>query len=45
MIAFIVSAAALGLAFVAALLIPRRAAAHVVPHGYERLGEPATARS
>ncbi len=44
-IAFIVSAAALGLAFVAALLIPRRAAAHVVPHGYERLGEPATARS
>ena len=32
-IAFIVSAAALGLAFAAALLIPRRATAQVVPHG------------
>jgi EmrB/QacA subfamily drug resistance transporter len=41
--AFIVSAAALGLAFAAALLIPRRAGAPVVPHGYERLGEPARA--
>jgi hypothetical protein len=44
-IAFIVSAGALGLAFAAALLIPRRAKAPIVPHGYERLGEPATARS
>jgi MFS family permease len=42
-IAFIVSAAALGFAFAAALLIPRRAATAVVPHGYERLGEPAPA--
>jgi EmrB/QacA subfamily drug resistance transporter len=42
-IAFIVSAAALGLAFAAALLIPRRAAAAVVPHGHDRLGEPAPA--
>jgi EmrB/QacA subfamily drug resistance transporter len=41
--AFLVSAAALGLAFVAALLIPRRAVAPIVPHGYERLGEPARA--
>jgi MFS family permease len=44
-IAFIVSAAALGLAFAAALLIPRRGTAAVVPHGYDRLGEPVTARS
>lgn len=42
-IAFLVSAAALGLAFAAALLIPRRAAAPVLPHGYERLGEPVRA--
>jgi len=38
-VAFVVSAAALGLAFLAALLIPRRPLASVVPHGYERLGE------
>jgi MFS family permease len=44
-IAFFVSAAALGLAFAAALLIPRRSAVPVTPHGYERLGEPVTARS
>ena len=45
--AFLVSAAALGLAFAAALLIPGRAPATVVPDGYERLGEPvgAAARS
>ena len=43
-VAFVVSAGALGLAFCAALLIPRRGqAAAVVPHGYERLGEPARA--
>jgi sugar phosphate permease len=42
-VAFLVSTAALGLAFAAALLIPRRAAAPVVPHDYERLGEPAGA--
>lgn len=42
-IAFLVSAAALGLAVAAALLIPRRAAAPVLPHGYERLGEPVRA--
>ena len=41
--AFIVSAAALTLAFVAALMIPRRPLERVVPHGYERLGEPARA--
>ncbi len=41
--AFVVSAAALGLAFAAALLIPRRAHQPAVPHGYERLGEPAGA--
>jgi MFS family permease len=40
-VAFVVSAAALALAFAAALLIPRRAPAQVVPHGYERIGEPA----
>jgi EmrB/QacA subfamily drug resistance transporter len=39
--AFLVSAGALGLAFAAALLIPGRAVRPVVPHGYERLGEPA----
>jgi hypothetical protein len=44
-IAFFVSAAALGLAFAAALLIPRRSAVPVTPHGYERLGEAVTARS
>ena len=43
-VAFVVSAGALGLAFCAALLIPRRGQAKaVVPHGYERLGEPARA--
>jgi EmrB/QacA subfamily drug resistance transporter len=42
-IAFIVSAAALGLAFLAGLLIPRRAVEPVVHHGYERLGETAGA--
>jgi EmrB/QacA subfamily drug resistance transporter len=42
-LAFIVSAAALGLAFGAALLIPRRTEAAVVPHGYERIGAPARA--
>jgi EmrB/QacA subfamily drug resistance transporter len=41
--AFLVSAGALALAFAAALLIPRRAAEPVVPHGYERLGEAARA--
>ncbi len=41
--AFLVSAAALGLAFAAGLLIPRRSVEPVVPHGYERLGEPARA--
>ena len=44
-IAFFVSAGALGLAFAAALLIPRRTQPAVVPHGYERLGEAVTARS
>ena len=42
-VAFVVSAAALGLAFAAALLIPRRAGATVLPHAYERLGEAAHA--
>ena len=42
-VAFIVSAAALGLAFAAALLIPRRPPQPVVHHGYDRLGEPARA--
>jgi EmrB/QacA subfamily drug resistance transporter len=42
-LAFVVSAAALGLAFGAALLIPRRTEPAVVPHGYDRLGEPARA--
>jgi EmrB/QacA subfamily drug resistance transporter len=37
--AFIVSAGALLLALVAALLIPRRAAEAIVPHGHHRLGE------
>jgi hypothetical protein len=40
-VAFVVSAGALALAFVAALLIRRRQREPVVPHGYERLGEPA----
>jgi EmrB/QacA subfamily drug resistance transporter len=40
--AFIVSAAALALAFAAGLLIPRRAGA-TVRHGHPRLGEPAAA--
>jgi EmrB/QacA subfamily drug resistance transporter len=40
--AFLVSAAALALAFAAALLIPRRGPVRdeTPPHGYERLGEP-----
>jgi hypothetical protein len=42
-LAFVVSAAALGLAFAVALLIPRRLREPVVHHGYERLGEPARA--
>jgi MFS family permease len=43
--AFLVSAAGLALAFLAALVIPRRPTAHAVPHGARRLGEPmATAR-
>jgi len=41
--AFIVSAAALALAFTAALLIPGRPVAAAVPHGQRRLGEPARA--
>jgi EmrB/QacA subfamily drug resistance transporter len=41
--AFLVSAGALALAFAAGLLIPRRSVEPVVPHGYERLGEPARA--
>jgi EmrB/QacA subfamily drug resistance transporter len=42
-IAFVVSAAALGLAFAAALLIPRRQGRPAVPTGYRPLGEPAKA--
>jgi hypothetical protein len=42
-IAFVVSAAALALAFVAALLIPRRAGRPTVPAGYRPLGEPVRA--
>ncbi|MGH2946452.1 MAG: MFS transporter [Solirubrobacteraceae bacterium] len=42
-VAFLVSAGALALAFVAGLLIPRRAGAPEVPHGHGRLGEPAGA--
>jgi hypothetical protein len=42
-IAFLVSAAALGLAFAAALQIPRHSVEPIVPHGYERLGEPVRA--
>jgi EmrB/QacA subfamily drug resistance transporter len=38
--AFLVSAAGLVLAFVAALVIPRRPTARGVPHGARRLGEP-----
>jgi EmrB/QacA subfamily drug resistance transporter len=38
--AFLVSAAGLAVAFVAALVIPRRPTAGVVPHGARRLGEP-----
>jgi dipeptide/tripeptide permease len=37
--AFLVSAAGLALAFVAALVIPRPPAQHVVPTGARRLGE------
>ncbi len=44
-IAFVVSAAALLLAFLAALLIPRRAGRPVVPAGYQPLGEPARVKA
>jgi EmrB/QacA subfamily drug resistance transporter len=37
--AFLVSAAGLALAFLAALVIPRRPREHTVPHGARRLGE------
>ena len=37
-VAFVVSAAALGLAFAAALLIPRRGPRVALPHGQQRLG-------
>jgi MFS family permease len=40
-IAFLVSAAGLALAFIAALFIPRRGRAAEVPHGARRVGEPA----
>jgi hypothetical protein len=43
-IAFLVSAGGLALAFIAALFIPRRGRANEVPHGAHRLGEPAAAR-
>jgi MFS family permease len=39
-VAFLVSAGVLLLAFLAGLLIPRRSE-EVVPHGHHRLGEPA----
>jgi hypothetical protein len=40
-IAFLVSAAGLALAFIAALFIPRRGRTAEVPHGARRVGEPA----
>ena len=43
--AFLVSAAGLALAFVAALVIPRPPARHTIPHGAHRLGEPAATAS
>jgi EmrB/QacA subfamily drug resistance transporter len=43
--AFLVSAAGLALAFIAALVIPRRPRAEQVPHGARRLGEPVASRS
>jgi EmrB/QacA subfamily drug resistance transporter len=43
-IAFLVSAAGLALAFAAALFIPRRGRVAEVPHGARRVGEPVTAR-
>jgi EmrB/QacA subfamily drug resistance transporter len=43
--AFLVSAAGLALAFLAALVIPRPPARHTVPHGARRLGEPADTAS
>jgi EmrB/QacA subfamily drug resistance transporter len=43
--AFLVSAAGLALAFVAALVIPRRPTRHTVPHGARRLGEAAATAS
>jgi EmrB/QacA subfamily drug resistance transporter len=39
--AFLVSAAGLALAFLAALVIPRTPTQHTIPHGARRLGEPA----
>jgi EmrB/QacA subfamily drug resistance transporter len=42
-VAFLVSAGGLVLAFLAGLCIPRRPTAHTVPHGARRLGEPVTA--
>jgi hypothetical protein len=42
-VAFAVSAVALGIAIGVALLIPRRPLQPVVHHGYSRLGEPARA--
>jgi EmrB/QacA subfamily drug resistance transporter len=43
--AFLVSAAGLALAFIAALVIPRPPTQHTVPHGAHRLGEPVASRS
>jgi MFS family permease len=43
--AFLVSAAGLALAFLAALVIPRPPTRHVIPHGARRLGEPAATAS
>jgi EmrB/QacA subfamily drug resistance transporter len=43
--AFLVSAAGLAVAFIAALVIPRPPTQHTVPHGAHRLGEPVASRS
>ncbi len=43
--AFLVSAAGLALAFIAALVIPRPPREQHVPHGAQRLGEPVASRS
>jgi MFS family permease len=43
--AFLVSAAGLVLAFLAALVIPRRPTRHIVPSGARRLGEPVATAS